>query len=448
MSNSFDHVILKLSRFLERDNFKGYDPYDGLNSKFLRFLTFNRKWLRIAVIQFMKRFPINLRHLFGIAKGRNPKAMGLLASAYIELYKQTKDENYLKKVREILEWLMQNRSQGYLGSAWGYNFDWQSAIFYIPKGGPTVVNTAFIANAFLDAYEITKEKNYLDIARSSCDFIMKDLQRTSLQSLAEGKGHPDRIINSSYGTGRAERESTDSITKKNIPSPLMGEGKGEGEMTNSSYCFSYTPIDKSCVHNANLLAAELLARVYSITNEENLLRSVEQSVKFTMSYQNPDGSWYYGLATRQKYIDSFHTGFVLVSLYNLINYIDATDDGRFRPHTLSLQGRQILLKGYEYYKKTFFEDDGLPRYYHNNVYPIDLHCSAQGIITFLRFKDYDKNAVDIAKKIANWAIDNMWDDKKGYFYFQKMKLFTNKIQYLRWPNAWMFLALARLANMP
>lgn len=388
-----ESVLEKLEYFSQSQDWKGYDPYDGLNSKFLRFLTFNRKWLRIAVIQFMKRSPINLRPFFGVAKSRNPKAMGLLAKAYLVQYKKTKKQEYLDKAREILDWLIAN-SAGYSGYSWGYNFNWQSAVFYIPKGIPTVVNTTFIANAFLDAYKITKEKNYLNIARSSCDFILNDLNRT--------------------------------------------ESKGQKAKGNSAICFSYSPVDNTCVHNANLLAAELLARVYSISKEENLLRSVEQSVKFTTSYQNSDGSWYYGLARRQQYIDSFHTGFVLVSLRNIMTDLDYSDNDRFK---------KILLKGYEYYKKTFFEDDGLPRYYNNKIYPIDLHCSAQGIITFLNFKEYDSEAIKIAKKIANWAIENLWDDKKGYFYFQKTKLFTNKIQYLRWPNVWMYLALARLTNI-
>ena len=74
-----------------------------------------------------------------------------------------------------------------------------------------------------------------------------------------------------------------------------------------------------------------------------------------------------------------------------------------------------------------------------------MHCSAQGIITFLNFKEYDSEAVKIAKKIAYWAIENMWDNQKGYFYFQKTKLFTNKIQYLRWSNVWMFLSLSLLS---
>ncbi len=389
MNKPINNVLEKLERFIEKDDWSGWDPYDGLNSEFLKTLTLNRKWLRIAVIQFMKRSPLNLRPLFGIVKSRNPKALGLLASAYIIRYKQTKREEFLNKTRQILDWLIANSSD-YSGFSWGYNFNWQSAVFYIPKGIPTVVNTSFIANAFLDAYEIFGEKDYLSVARSACDFILHDLNRTHLQS----------------------------------------------EISNlkSALCFSYSPVDNACVHNANLLAAELLARVYSISKEEQLIEYSDRAVKYTMLHQNDDGSWHYGLAPWQKYIDSFHTGFVLVSLLNYVRYTNTVDKPKWR---------KMIMKGYEYYKVTLF-DDGLPHYFHNNAYPIDLHCSAQGIITFLKFRKYDNKAVTAAERIARWAIENMWDTQRGYFYFQKTKYFLNKVPYLRWPNVWMYYALSLL----
>ena len=33
-------------------------------------------------------------------------------------------------------------------------------------------------------------------------------------------------------------------------------------------------------------------------------------------------------------------------------------------------------------------------------------------------------------------------DKKGYFYFQKRDKKINKINYMRWPNAWMFYGMS------
>ncbi|MFK7779187.1 MAG: hypothetical protein QM501_13860 [Gimesia sp.] len=50
----------------------------------------------------------------------------------------------------------------------------------------------------------------------------------------------------------------------------------------------------------------------------------------------------------------------------------------------------------------------------------------------------------LAEKIAQWAIDNMQDKKRGYFYYQKTRFYTNKIPYIRWSQAWMFYALALL----
>ena len=49
--------------YIEAEGFRGHDPYDALNSLILRALSFRRKFLRIAFIQILKRFPVNLRPL-------------------------------------------------------------------------------------------------------------------------------------------------------------------------------------------------------------------------------------------------------------------------------------------------------------------------------------------------------------------------------------------------
>jgi hypothetical protein len=399
-----EEVLNRLEVFLEKDEWRGWDPYDGLNSKFLNALTLNLKWLRIAAIQIMKRSPVNLRTILGVPKQRNPKAMGLLVSAYILKYRCTKDVRFLDKARNILDWLI-GMSTGYNGFSWGYNFNWQSTAFYVPRGIPTVVNSVFIAHAFLDLYKLIKEKDYLDIARSTCDFILNDLN----------KCYPSDIA--------AENEVS-----------VLHAYSGD-KTQNGSFCYSYTPLDKTCVFNASILAAELLARVYIYTQEKVLHEQSRHALKFVLASQNDDGSWFYGLTPSQKYIDSFHTGFLLVSLKNILANLNYLHRQEYR---------LALTNGYDYYTSTFFDDNGKPHYYHNSIYPIDLHCSAQGIITHVLFKDFDSNAIDTAYKIASWAIDNMWDNQKGYFYFQKAKRFINKTPYVRWPNAWMYLALMQL----
>jgi hypothetical protein len=396
-----EHIIQKLERFLEKDDWQGWDPYDALNSSFLQFASFDKKWLRIAVTQMLKRSPVNLRLLLGVPKSRSPKALGLIASAYLLRYRKTGKNSCLEKARGLLDWLIAH-SAGFSGHSWGHNFTWQSSIFYIPKGFPTVVNTSFIARAFLDAYDVTREKNYLAVARDACNFILNDLNRSSFRSV-------NNVI------------TNNPITKD----------------VSNSFCFSYTPLDRTCVHNANMLAAELLARVYSYTKEDILLDTARQAALFTVQHQNQDGSWYYGVGPHQHYIDNFHTGFVVVSLYHVLQNIKDTPEKRLTT---------ALYKGFQFYKNTFFDTSGAPRYFHNKTMPHDLHCTAQGIITFLTLKQYDRMSERYAHIIADWAIENMWDKRHGYFYFQKHRLFTNKIPYLRWPNAWMYFALAMLAQ--
>ena len=51
------------------------------------------------------------------------------------------------------------------------------------------------------------------------------------------------------------------------------------------------------------------------------------------------------------------------------------------------------------------------------------------------------NKTELSRKILNWAIDNM-QASDGSFYFQKNVNNTNKIKYMRWPNAWMFYGMS------
>ncbi|MHA1292006.1 MAG: delta-aminolevulinic acid dehydratase [Promethearchaeota archaeon] len=397
MIETIENTLNRLYFYLKEQNWIGYDPYDGLNSKLFKSLPFlkNSKLCRLVFLQLNKKSMINFRPILKIRKGRNPKCIGILLSAFVNLYSKNKNSDILDSIKKFIEWLKEDSSPEYSGYCWGFNFDWQSRAFFLPAGTPTVVNTSFIGKAFLDAYEVLNNKDYFEIARSACNFILKDLNRTYLNGIYKNNN-------------------------KDFPIPL---------------CFSYSPLDKTCVHNANLLGAELLARVYSITKETKLLDYGKRAVEFALKYQNADGSWYYSCSPRGKYIDSFHSGFVLVSLLNFIDYAGLDTDTTIK---------SALIKGYNFYKRTFFTDEGCPKYYNYNTYPIDLHCSAQGIITFLKFRKFDSSASELAKRLAYWAIKNMWNRKKGYFYFQRTRYFTIKIPYMRWPNAWMFYSLSLL----
>lgn len=369
----FDRLLV----YCRQEEWQGYDPYDGLNSKFYPLMP-DSKILRIALIQLVKRSPLNLRPLLGIEKGENPKGLALFVRALLSAYQKTKDEKYRSDAEELLERLWALRSPGYEDRmCWGYNFDWQSRAFFVPKGTPSIVCTTFVAQAWLDHYQLFKEETSLEVARSACSFILEDLHKTEDEN---------------------------------------------------SFCFSYTPLDKSQVHNANLLGAELLARVAKFTHEVELIEKAILSARFTVKRQAKDGSWPYGVAENQQWIDNFHTGFNLVSLYRVVQESNINE------------WKGVLEKGLEFYLKTFFLPDGTPKYYHNNTYPIDIHSSAQALVTFIYLKSLiPENS--LIKKVAEWTLANM-QDKEGFFYFQKTGFLTNKISYLRWSQAWMAYALA------
>src|SRR5262249_17506892 len=137
----------------------------------------------------------------------------------------------------------------------------------------------------------------------------------------------------------------------------------------------------------------------------------------------------YGEAGSQSWIDSFHTGFIVVSLKNLINYLGR--DG----------WRDALNGAYRFYESRFFLADGTPRYYHDRSNPHDIHSAAPGIVTFVEMAELMPNARDMASRVLRWAIENL-QDPRGFFYFQNHRLYTNKISYMRWAQTWMLYALS------
>ena len=79
--------FLKLKTYCEKENFAGWDPYDGLNSKVFKALPFigRSAVARLAWIQLFKRNPFNLRRLLLVPKGHNAKAIGLFLHGYCNL---------------------------------------------------------------------------------------------------------------------------------------------------------------------------------------------------------------------------------------------------------------------------------------------------------------------------------------------------------------------------
>jgi hypothetical protein len=197
-------------------------------------------------------------------------------------------------------------------------------------------------------------------------------------------------------------------------------------------CFSYAPKSDTRIFNASLLAAEVLASVGKLTGEEELFELAERATRYVVNNQRPDGSWFYGTDQNQAWIDNFHTAYVLFSLKRIIDVSPLGPE--FRP---------ALQRGYEFWKANFFLAEGWPKYYHDDPYPADAHAAASAIVTLLECAPLDANASKLAQKIATWTIQNL-RDRRGFFYYQRRRFYTVRKPYMRWTQAWMLYALARL----
>lgn len=377
-SKNINSSFIKLKEYCENEQFRGWDPYDGLNSKVFQVLQLNKvQFFRLAWIQLFKRNPVNLRTLFAVPKEYNPKGLGLFLTGYCNLYKVDPKEEYIEQINFLAMELIKLKTPGFSGACWGYNFDWQSRAFFLPKGTPTVVATSFIASSLMDAYEITQNKTYLEVALSSAEFIMKDLNRTQ---------------------------------------------KEEG------FIFSYSPFDDTRVYNASLLGSKLLARIYSYSKDDTLLEAARDSVLACTDVQRDDGAWIYGELAIQSWVDSFHTGYNLECISEYQKY---SGDTSFQKH---------IDKGLIYYLNNFFQEDGTPKYYDNKTYPIDIHAPAQLVATLYKMNVLKENKV-LVDNVLDWTMKNM-QDKKGYFYYQLKQGVSSKIPYMRWAQAWMFYSLS------
>lgn len=370
--------LSKLQAYIEKNDYRGYDPYDGLMSPLFKLPVLkSNKLVRFGTQQLVKRLPFNVRPLLLVPKGYNPVTLGLCIQgyAYLSEAEPKNREKYVKLIQKLADDLIALKSKGYSGLCWGYDFDWEARYAKMPAFMPTVVATGIISNALFVAHQITKLESLAEMVTSCADFVIKDLNRTELDG---------------------------------------------------NICFSYGPDDEQQVFNASMKGVRVLAQAYSINKDKNLIELAESAVKFVVNQQDNDGGWAYSLSKVGGWTDNYHTGYVL----------DCLEE--FQRLSGNDSYNESLKNGYQFYLNHFITDVGIPKFYHNNIYPVDCTSASQTILTTLRFSD-----VHLATKVADWMIGNM-QKKNGSFAFRKYKRYTEKTSFMRWSDAWMFAALANL----
>jgi hypothetical protein len=337
-----------------------------------------------VLIQAVKRSPLNLRPPLRIRSGASAASVAWAVSAYAR-------NGFLEpgecqaRLGEALYLLRSLRSSGWNEPCWGYHFDFQSRVFFYPRGMPNTIATAFGGLALLDAHAVSGDPALLDEARGVGEFFLRHVPQTA--------GAPGAY-------------------------------------------FGYLPADRSPIHNSNLLAASLLARLAAAKLDDgSFAQAAEEAVRYTTARQRPDGSWPYGERPNLGWVDNFHSGYVLDALRT------CADAGVARE-----EAERAWQRGIRYYRREFFLADGTPKYYPEKTLPIDAQCVAQGIQTLSIAAPHEPGAAEMAWTVLDFARRRM-RRRDGLPIFQRRRFWSNRAIHPRWVVAPTLLALSHLLTI-
>lgn len=363
---------------------RGTDPYEGLNCQRRVLAPLKRSPLgRRLLIQAVKRSPLDLRRPLAIPRAASAAAVAWTVSAYARNGFLTNDDAR-GRLRDCLALLRSLRLHGYEEPCWGYHFDVQSRVFFYSRTTPNTIATAFAGLALLDAHAATGNPNLLAEAAATGEFFLHHVPQTD-----------------------------------DAPGAFFG----------------YLPGDRAPIHNSNLLAASLLARVAGAgAGDARFVEAAAAAVRYTTARQQADGSWPYGESPGLGWVDNFHTGYVLDALRACADAGVAAEEaeGAWR-------------RGLDYYRERLFLADGTPKYYADKVLPIDAQCVAQGIQTLAIAAPHVPAAAAQARAVFDFALRRMVR-RDGLPIFQRRRFWANRAVHVRWVAAPMLLALSHLLH--
>lgn len=389
-TKDIEEVLFKLQNYIEKEKYKGWDPYDALNSNLINKLTSFHPFTQRVAIHLLKNCPINFRNLLGIKKDYNPTALSLFIDGYVNLYHVYENNGFIQKAEELKDILYSLTCvNNEIEIGWGRNFKFITTKETHELNKPLTFLNAKLTLSLLNLYAVTQDKIILQNAKKAIYSILKN----------------GKVFD----------------TQKGVYIGYSSDSKPR-------YIF-----------NASILTAELIMKYlyFSKKEDENILgidiKSLAQKLIDTaIEKQQSDGKWYYGYNydfTVLKNLD-FHQGFVADALLGIAKF------SNYRKNDVLNAYHQ----GIQFMHKEQISDDGRFKWRLPREYPVDIHNQAQGIISLSRIQD--QTYTTKLRKILDYTIKYLYNVKKGYFYYQKTRLYTIKIPFIRWGEGWMFFALS------
>lgn len=269
--------------------------------------------------------------------------------------------------------------------AWGYHFDVQTRHLFYPASTANAIATCFAVRGLLD-------------------------------------GHDHGVL--PQGAGIA-------IGARPFLASLWSESSEFGPF------FAYVSSGSELIHNANLMVCGTLARLLAHDPDPALEERVHVAVETTARLRRPDGLWPYGERDDLGWRDNFHTAYMVEALT--------------RVQARSNELGELLDDATDAWLDAFFDPTGVARYHPDRDHPIDAHSAASAIdalcVVASARADRREELLDKATQVAERAVELLWLEREGRFANQLNARFRNRREFMRWTNAPMFEALARLLSL-
>lgn len=273
------------------------DPYDVWNTKLgqnIKIVYYKNKVLGILPSAGLTIFDLyfNNQMRLGYREREYPIAHAYKSLIGMELFRKTRETQYLSFARDSISWLANNYSKGYSGYCWGINMPWVSKIAVYDENIPHVTHTPYALEAFIEFQKLAGTKEYEDIIVSIFNFLENDL---------------NNIIDN-----------------------------------NKELAVSYSPkIETRIVINANsyaMLCYTLLANKSPLGRDYSEDK-IKRLYQFLVNQQNADGSWYYFSDDAPgNFIDCFHSCFILKNMFKVNQIVPLPNC------------EKVIAKGYQYLK--------------------------------------------------------------------------------------------------
>jgi len=342
--------------------------------------------LAVSPMVFSEAFVPSARSIFW-KRQRFPIADAHYAMGFALLARRSNEEHFYKKALHFLEVLKSTRCAGYSHYCWGYPFNWETIRGTIKEGTPLITTVPYVYEAFKQVWEIDQSNEWFQIMGSIAEHAVLDYKDFETSA-------------------------------------------------NASTC-SYTPDPEQSVAvvNANAYRAFLLTSAAHDFSEDRYWKIAERNLNFVLESQNEDGSWYYAKDGKRKFIDHFHTCFVLKALTKieaLTGHSGCTE---------------AIKRGVQYYAANLFDESGLPKPFSSRprftVYRRELYDYAECINLAMLLKGRFPKLDDLLSSVLNDVV-TVWQRPDGSFRSRRLLLGWDNTPMHRWAQSQLFRSLCLL----